>query len=96
MLYSEAPASIYGLASRKGRRSAGADANLLLVDPATRWTISDQEILSRAGWSPYSGRTLTGRAVSTYVRGSSVMEDGELVAEPGHGRFLTPLPLPRG
>ena len=77
--YSEAPARIYGLAD-KGRLEPGADADIVIVDPATRWTVKDEDVLSKAGWSPYSGRTFTGRAVRTYVRGEA----------PGAGRFVSP------
>jgi dihydroorotase-like cyclic amidohydrolase len=45
-------------------------------------------VLSKAGWSPYAGRTLTGRAVRTYLRGALAASDGEVLAEPGTGRFV--------
>jgi len=77
--YSEAPARIYGLKA-KGRLEPGADADLVVVDPTQRWTVADGDVLSKAGWSPYSGRTFTGRAVRTYLRGEA----------PGTGRFVKP------
>jgi dihydroorotase (multifunctional complex type) len=92
-LYSESPARLYGLAPRKGSLSTGADADVVLVDPRLRWTVTDAEILSRAGWSPYSGRELTGRAVRTYVRGRLAMSDGEVVALPGTGVLSRHSPL---
>jgi dihydroorotase (multifunctional complex type) len=79
--YSEAPARIYGLAA-KGGLEPGKDADVIVVDPAERWTVRDEDVLSKAGWSPFSGRTLVGRAVRTYVRGA--------LAEPGTGRFVRP------
>jgi len=87
-LYSETPARLYGLAPRKGALTAGADADVVLVDPSRCWTVTDAEVLSRAGWSPYSGRELTGRAVRTYLRGQLVMADGEVLAPPGTGVLL--------
>jgi dihydroorotase (multifunctional complex type) len=86
-VYSEAPARLYGLRA-KGRLERGADADLVLVDPTAHWEVRDQDILSQAGWSPFTGRTLRGRAVRTYVRGSLVAANGTVVAEPGTGRFL--------
>ena len=86
-LYSEAPARVYGLAPRKGRLEVGSDADIVLVDPQQRWTISAAEIRSKAGWSPFEGRTVQGRAVATYLRGELIAEDGS-VAEPGVGRFI--------
>lgn len=87
-LYSEAPARIYGLAG-KGSLEPGADADLVLVDPAARWTVRAGDILSRAGWSPYEGRELRGRAVRTYLRGVLAADAGRVVAEPGLGRWLS-------
>jgi dihydroorotase len=87
-VYSEQPARIYGLWPRKGRLAPGADADVALVDPEARWTVADGDIVSKAGWSPFAGRTLVGRAVGTYVRGRLVADENRVVAEPGTGRFL--------
>jgi dihydroorotase (multifunctional complex type) len=86
-IYSEAPAQIYGM-KRKGRLEVGLDADLVLVDPYAHWTVSDGDILSKAGWSPYSGKTLTGRVVATYLRGKSIMDNGRVVSDPGYGNFI--------
>lgn len=74
--YSEAPAHLYGLFPAKGSLRPGADADIVLVEPDARWTVQDADIVSRAGWSPLAGRTLTGRAVATYLRGEPVAGRG--------------------
>jgi dihydroorotase (multifunctional complex type) len=86
--YSEQPARLYGLWPAKGRVEQGADADLVLVDPDARWTVRDEDVISKAGWSPFAGRTLVGRAVRTYLRGRLAAEEGRVLAEPGSGRFL--------
>jgi dihydroorotase len=93
--YAEAPARIYGMSPRKGSLVVGADADVVLVEPDARWTIEDRDVLSRAGWSPFRGRTMVGRAVATFLRGQPIAEDGRVVGEPGTGRFL-PGPGARG
>lgn len=88
-MYSTTPADRYGLAPRKGRVEPGSDADIVLVDPAGSWTVTDKDVISKAGWSPYSGRTFRGRVVATYLGGVEIGRDGT-----GHderrGRFLNP------
>ena len=87
-LYSEAPARIYGL-RRKGRLAAGWDADLIVVDPSLSWLVKDQDMLSKARWSPLAGRTLTGRAVATFLRGQLVAQDGRILGDGPGGHFIS-------
>jgi len=87
-LYSRQPAMLYGLYPRKGSLTEGGDGDLVLIDAGASWLVSDEEIISKAGWSPYSGRTLHGRAVATYLGGRLASSAGKVIAEPGGGRFL--------
>ncbi len=87
-VYAERPAALYRLHG-KGRLEPGFDADLTLVDPALCWTVANEDILSKAGWSPLAGRTLTGRSVRTYLRGQLVAAEGRPVGDPGAGRFVS-------
>ncbi|NJP96061.1 dihydroorotase family protein [Nonomuraea sp. FMUSA5-5] len=87
-LYSEAPARIYGLWPRKGRIAPGADADLVLADPQERWRLRNEDVLSKAGWTPYDGMDMTGRAVATYLRGELIAEHGK-PADRRTGRLIT-------
>lgn len=87
--YSETPARRLGLFPEKGSLRIGADADIVLVDMGKRWVIEDERIVSKAGWSPYSGMECVGKPVMTFVRGQMVMKDGRIVAEPGAGRYVT-------
>jgi dihydroorotase len=91
-LTSAGPARLFGIA-RKGRIAAGYDADLTVVDLKRRETISDRWVRSRAGWTPYDGRSVTGWPVGTFVRGRRVMWEGQ-ISTPASGeavRFLETL-----
>ncbi len=81
------PARTFGL-PRKGRIEPGADADLVVFDPRATYTISAEENHSNADYSVYEGREVTGRVKQTFVRGELVADEGEIVGDPGHGRFL--------
>jgi dihydroorotase len=83
-LSSHGPNRIFGMA-RKGRIAAGYDADFTIVDLKRRETITNEQAGSRAGWTPYHGREVTGWPVGTIVRGTRVMWEGEIVT-PGQGK----------
>jgi dihydroorotase len=84
----EQPARLYGLYPRKGALIPGADADVTLVDPARTRVIDDTQVVSKAGWTPYAGRRVTGAPVMTFVRGRLVARDGRPEGEAGWGRWL--------
>lgn len=90
-LLAERPAKIFGLFPRKGTWQVGADADLVIFDPAGAFTITAGNQHSNAGYTAYEGMALRGRVVRTMQRGRIVFEDGELRAQAGWGRYL-----PRG
>lgn len=87
-LYSENPAKVLGLYPRKGCIAVGADADIVLVDMHKQWTIKNETILSKAGWTPFEGTTVTGKAQMTFVRGQLVADNGKIVADPGAGKLF--------
>ncbi|MGH6762809.1 MAG: dihydroorotase [Phyllobacterium sp.] len=77
-LSSHGPNRIFGMA-RKGRIAVGYEADLTIVDMKRRETITHAQAGSKAGWTPYDGKTVTGWPVGTIVRGIQVMWEGEIV-----------------
>ncbi len=80
-LTSAGAARLFGLLG-KGRIAVGYDADFSIVDLKARWTITEDWLASRAGWSPFTGMTITGRPIGTIIRGHRVMWEGELVDSP--------------
>jgi allantoinase len=87
-LVSERPARRFGLWPRKGSLAPGADADLLVLDPAAEWKIDPGALVTAAGWCPYSGRRLRGRVVATFSRGRQVWDGARVLGEPGDGAFV--------
>jgi dihydroorotase len=91
-LTSAAPARAFRLGN-KGRIEVGADADLMVVDLDRVFTITDEMVLSKVGWSPFSGRDVRGAIETTLVRGRVVYREGHVVGEQGWGRQASPDPL---
>ncbi|MCP4781826.1 MAG: dihydroorotase [Hyphomicrobium sp.] len=82
-LTSHGPQRLFGIRG-KGRIAVGYDADLTIVDLQREETITNEEIASRCGWTPYHGRKVKGWPVGTIVRGAKVMWDGEIM-KPARG-----------
>jgi dihydroorotase len=80
-LLAAGPQRIYGIAG-KGRIARGYDADFAVVDLHAQWTITDDWIASKAGWTPFDGMKVTGRPVATILRGRIAMRDGEILGGP--------------
>ena len=87
-LASRAAADLYGLAHAKGRIAVGLDADLALWDPQRRWRVRRDDLHSGVDFTPYEGLDLTGKPVTTLVRGIPVVADGVLQPASPSGRFV--------
>lgn len=88
-LASHGPQRVFGIEG-KGRIALGYDADFTLVDMAARRVIKDEDMATRAGWTPFDGFEAKGWPMATIIRGQLVMADGELIT-PSAGqpiRFL--------
>ena len=63
---------------------SGSRADLTVIDPNLKWTVTEDCFVSKAKNSGFIGWELTGRATDVYVGGYATMEDGVLTGEPIH------------
>ncbi len=84
----ENPARIFGLFPRKGTLQVGSDADIVVYDPTRDYTIRQDNQHSKVGYTLYEGREVLGWPEMSFQRGRRVLENGEVVAEPGCGQFL--------
>jgi dihydroorotase (multifunctional complex type) len=84
------PAKAFDLEGAKGRIAVGYDADLVIADLDAPWTITNDGVLSRCGWTPYDGRTISARIDTTFVRGEAVLDAGNVVGKPGQGHIAVP------
>ncbi len=61
------PAQLLGIS--KGTLKAGADADVTIIDPETRWTIQPERFRSKSRNTPYAGWSVRGRAHTVIVNG---------------------------
>lgn len=83
-LTSAGPQRIFGLIG-KGRIATGYDADFTVVDLKAQWSVEESWLASRCGWSPFTGKRLTGKPVGTIIRGKRVMWEASLANE-AHGQ----------
>lgn len=87
-IVSTSPAKLFGLFPRKGIVAPGADADIVVLDPTATRVMSAAEHHSRADYNLYEGLRVTGCPRIVLSRGHAIFTDGEIQAEPGHGRYL--------
>ena len=82
------PARLVGLYPRKGLIAPGSDADLVVLDPGRRETITAARSHYKCGWTPFEGREVVGVPSIVIQRGRVIARDGEVFARPGDGRFV--------
>jgi dihydropyrimidinase len=87
-LLATTPAKLFGLYPHKGTIAVGSDADVVVFDPERRETISAAASHSKCDYDLYEGTEVTGAPELVLLRGHVLVENGELVASPGSGKFV--------
>ena len=79
-------AEIYRINDR-GYLREGYYADLVLIDINKQWTASQDSILYKCGWSPFTDYKFKSKVISTFVNGKHVFNDGNF-NESNYGKRL--------
>ena len=77
-----------GLYPRKGAIEPGADADLVILDPERKWTLTSGRMHGNSDYTCYEGMEITGCVERVLLRGRTVALDGAFTGERGGGQYL--------
>ena len=87
-LTSTAPARLFGLYPAKGALVPGADADIVVFDPAGSRTLGVGSHHMAVDYSCYEGVQVSGRVDTVVSRGRVVVDGDSYLGRPGDGRFV--------
>jgi dihydropyrimidinase len=82
------PAKIFGMFPRKGTIAVGSDADIILLDPEEKHTISAKSHHMNVDYSAYEGWELTGKIKTVLLRGQVAIQDNKCLLNKGYGKFI--------
>ena len=78
---SENPAKLFKLYPWKGALIPGSDADIVIWNPNTEWTMTAADHQSACDYCLLEGAEIEGRAEQVYLRGKLVAENGKIIEE---------------
>jgi dihydroorotase-like cyclic amidohydrolase len=87
-ILAETPARMYGLFPHKGVIQVGSDADFTVADLSQDYRLEADKMHTSCNWIPYEGWEITGKVTHTILRGKIVMENGNILGNPGDGHFI--------
>ena len=88
-------AKLFGLYPQKGTIAVGSDADLVVWNPQARRVVDGATMQSRSGYSVYDGREVIGWPRFVVSRGDVVLDEGQITAQRGRGRWVRRGPTQR-
>ena len=82
------PAKIFGMFPRKGTIGIGSDADIVILDPNEKHTLSAKTHHMNVDYSGYEGMQLTGKVKTVILRGQVAIDKGEVKIKKGYGQFI--------
>jgi len=80
-----APALLFNI-DRRGFLRPGYFADFTLVE-RKKWKVSEEQVLSKCGWSPFTGKEFSWRVIHTFINGNHTFNNG-VINSPKKGQQL--------
>lgn len=84
-----APAKLFGLYPRKGTIAVGSDADIAVIDPDGKWTITAAEGHGRMDYSLFEGQEASCRITKVFLRGRMIVDGDRWLGKDGYGEYLS-------
>ncbi|MBU3713352.1 MAG: dihydropyrimidinase [Ferruginibacter sp.] len=81
-------AKIFGMFPKKGTIAVGSDADIVIIDPNEKHTISAATHHMNVDYSAYEGWELTGKVKTVLLRGKVAIDNNNCHVEKGYGKFI--------
>jgi dihydropyrimidinase len=81
-------AKLLGLYPRKGAIAIGSDADITIIDPAVKKTLSMADLHLR-DYSPWEGWEVEGWPTTVILRGKVMVDNGRLLGAPTDGQLIS-------
>jgi carbamoyl-phosphate synthase/aspartate carbamoyltransferase/dihydroorotase len=81
-LVHDEPRRIYGLPAQP--------ETFVEVEPNTRYVLSNENLFTKCGWTPFEGMSVRGKVRKVVLRRQTAYEDGAILAKPGQGKVVVP------
>ena len=82
------PAKLFGLYPQKGAITIGSDADLVVIDPKRKVTLSSKNLHMGVDYSVFENMQIIGYPIITISRGEIIVENSKFMGKTGRGEFL--------
>ncbi|MEW8962822.1 dihydropyrimidinase [Paraclostridium dentum] len=87
-LTSTKAAKLFGMYPQKGSIEVGSDADLVVIDPKIKNTISSENQTQNTDYTPYEGYEVDCQFRHVFLRGIEVIKEGKLTVEYPTGKYI--------
>ena len=82
------PAKLFGMYPQKGTIKAGSDADIVIIDPNAKVTITQKSLHENVDFTPYEGFGLDCAVDSVISRGDVIVSNNEFIGAKKRGKFI--------